>query len=121
MLASPDDVETRLGRPLTVEETERVDGLIAEASALVAGWLCRTPDPVPGEVAIVTSRMVARALTPPAGADPGVTNTSATMGPFAYTRAYSPEASSGGVWLTRQDKTILRRFARRGAVRSVAT
>lgn len=119
MMISADDVTARLGRPLTDTETARLDGLTAEATALVNGWLHHTPDTIGDEIRIVVSRIVARALA--ANTDPGVLNTGATMGPFAVTRAYTPDATNGGVWLTRVDKAILRQYARRGMVGNVAT
>ena len=118
-LADQDDVEARLGRPLTTEETSRIDGLLEESAALVTGWLGHTPDPVPAAVRIVVSRMAARALT--ATGEPGLTNLSATMGPFGVTRAFSADSATGGVRLTRPDKVMLRPFTRRGMAGNVAT
>lgn len=120
MLAVQVDVEARLGRPLTVEETARVDGLLTEASAAVAGWLRHTPDPVPAEVAVVASRMVARAFSA-GGTEPGLTQVQATMGPFGVTRGFSADATSGGIWMTRQDKMILQPFRRTSRAENVGT
>ena len=61
-LAAVDDVQMRLGRLLTSDETTAASGLLDEASALARGWMRCVPDPVPGEVVIVVSRMVARVL-----------------------------------------------------------
>lgn len=115
-LASSVDVVDRLGRPLTTDETARVDGLLEEASALVSGHLRCVPDPVPDAVRIVASRMVARvfASVGAGGPEPGVSQMSQTMGPFAITRGFTADASSGGVWLTRQDKVMLAPFGCRG-------
>jgi hypothetical protein len=110
-LATPADVADRLGRPLTPDDQARVDSLLAEASVLAAAWMGHTPDPVPGPIAIAVSRMTARALT--TTTEPGVTNMQTTVGPFAVTRAYTPAASSGGVWLGKQDKLLLRPYATR--------
>lgn len=122
-LAASPDVVDRLGRPLTTDETTRVTGLLDEASALVSGWLGCTPDPVPDAVKIVVSRMVARvfATDSAGGPEPGLSSLQATMGPFLVNRGYSSDATSGGVWLTRQDKVMLRPFRCRGRVENVGT
>lgn len=123
-LASSADVVARLGRNLTTDETARVGGLLEEASVMVEGWMRCVPDPVPDAVKIVVSRMVARVLAV-GGADnapePGVSQLQATMGIFGVNRSYSSDATSGGVWLTRQDKATLRPFGRRGRVGNVGT
>jgi hypothetical protein len=123
-LASSVDVAERLGRPLKADESTRADGLLDEASALVSGHLRRIPDPVPDAVRIVVSRMVARVFAAAAsgtGPDPGVSQMSQTMGPFAFTRGYTSEASAGGVWLTKQDKMMLSPFGCRGAAANFGT
>jgi hypothetical protein len=117
-LATPDDVEARLGRPLAADEYTRVEGLLDEATVLVTEWLGTTPDPAPDAVIIAVSRMAARALSN--SAEPGVTSVQASAGPFAHAHTYSHGAASGGVWLARQDKTMLRRYRDRSVV-SLAT
>ena len=123
-LASSVDVEARLGRTLTTEEAARVTGLLEEASVMVEGWLRCLPDPIPDAVKIVVSRMVARALSV-GGTDnapePGVSQLQATMGIFGVNRSFSSDATSGGVWLTKQDKSTLRPFGCRGHVGNVGT
>ncbi|AMU71434.1 hypothetical protein A3O05_16335 [Mycobacteroides abscessus] len=54
--------------------------------------------------------MVARALAAPAASagETGMTSLQATMGVFQVNRGFSTDATSGGVWLTRQDKIALR-------------
>lgn len=124
VLASSADVVARLGRPLTTDETARVTGLLEEASAMVEGWLQCVPDPVPNAVKIVVSRMVTRVLAV-GGADnapePGVSQLQATMGIFGVNRSFSSDATSGGVWLTKQDKSTLRPYGCRGRVGNVGT
>jgi len=110
LLADATDVAARLGRDLTDSEAERVPGLLAEASALARGWCGTIPDPVPAEVAVAVSRMVARALVSTATA--GVTQEAATAGPFSMSTTYTPET---GVWLGRQDKMLLRPWRHRQA------
>ncbi|MFV8169832.1 hypothetical protein [Mycolicibacterium peregrinum] len=123
-LATSQDVADRLGRPLSTDETARVTGLLDEASVMVEGWLRCVPDPIPDAVKIVVSRMVARVLAV-GGADnapePGVSQLQATMGIFGVNRSFSSDATSGGVWLTKQDKATLRPFGCRGRVGNVGT
>lgn len=119
-LASDADVSARLGRALTADDADRIAGLLDEASAAVIAHLGAIPGaPVPDAVVIVVSRMVARVLSAPAPA--GVANDAQTMGPFGFTRGYTPDATSGGVWLTRQDKAMLRPHTTRGRVQNVPT
>jgi hypothetical protein len=120
MLAQSQDVADRLGRDLTPDEEDRVEGLLDEASVLVEGWLGYTPDPVPDGVRIVVSRIAARAI----GSDtsePGLESVQATMGVFQVNRGYSSDVTSGGVWLTRNDKLMLRPFSRSGRVEHFPT
>lgn len=121
MLADAADVEARLGRTLTTDETARVSGLLEEASVMAGEWMRCVPDPVPDAVRIVVSRMVARVLDAIATAEPGVTDVQANMGPFMVNRRLSADANSGGVWLTRQDKNTLRHHSCRGRVGNVGT
>lgn len=120
MLASSQDVVDRLGRPLTTDEASRAEGLLAEASALVEGWLGSVADPVPGAVSIVVSRMVARTLTASTPL-PGLADQNMAAGPFEVRNRFTPEAASGGVWLSRQDKITLRPFANRSRVMNFPT
>lgn len=81
ILATQSDVEDRLRRALTVDEGEYIDALLEEASVLVEAWLTKKgitytdAGDVPRVVAIVVSRMVARALTTETpGGQEGVTS-----------------------------------------------
>lgn len=121
MLADAADVVARLGRDLTPDETARVGGLLQEASVMAGEWMRCIPDPVPDAVRIVVSRMVARVFSVGDTTEPAVTDVQATMGVFQVNRRFSPDASSGGVWLTRQDKNMLRRYGCRGRVENVGT
>lgn len=122
-LASSADVVARLGRNLTTDETARVGGLLEEASVMVEGWIRCVPDPVPDAVKIVVSRMVARvfATGEGGGVEPGVSQIQATMGIFGVTRGFSSDATSGGVWLTKQDKATLRPYGCRNRAGNVGT
>ena len=124
-LASREDVEARLGRPLTPSEARLVDGLIDEASALVIGYLgCdpSDPGPVPAAVTIVTSRMVARALQQSeSDVSPGEQARTTTVGPFSQTRQFVAGSTTGQPWLSAGDKITLRPYRCDGKAYSVDT
>lgn len=111
-LATQQDVEARLGRPLTESEQERAEGLLTEASEIVLGY-CNVDefDPIPDSVVIVVSRMVARVLTAPEGIE-GVESHQVGTGPFQQTRRFTSDVGTGGPWLTKMDKLMLRRWGR---------
>lgn len=113
MLATLDDVADRLGRDLTQDEIERIDGLLAEAGALVTGYLGHTPDPVPDQVVLVVSRMAARVLQSPGVESGSAESVSYTAGPFSQSFTLASGASGGSPWLTISDKVILKPFRRR--------
>lgn len=109
ILATQSDVEDRLRRDLTVDEGEYIDALLEEASVLVEAWLTKKgitytdAGDVPRVVAIVVSRMVARALTTETpGGQEGVTSLQA--GQFSV-RYGDPVTSS--VFLSSSDKKWL--------------
>lgn len=113
-LCSESDVETRLSRSLTNEESERVQpGLIQEASVKVLAHM-RKPETyydgkeVPLTVRIVTSRSIARLLEQLAkGIAPGTQQTSAVAGPFSGQTTYLSGTTNGSPWLTLSDKADL--------------
>ncbi len=114
-LAEQEDVEARLRRELTVDESSHIDALLEEASSLVTEHCGgREFDPVPDAVRIVTSRVAARALSAPTGTD-GVTATELAAGSFREVRRYAPDAANGGVYLSSVDRRQLRRWSRRRA------
>jgi hypothetical protein len=107
ILATQADVEARLGRDLSSEEEERLDGLLVEASALVEGYLgvvydddddTDLPSP-PSVVAVVVSKIVARAFTASTVEGPA----SLTAGPYSVT--YRDNTS---LWLSKGEKLMLR-------------
>lgn len=109
ILATQSDVEDRLRRALTEDEGEYIDALLEEASVLVEAWLTKKgitytdAGDVPRVVAIVVSRMVARALTTETpGGQEGVTSLQA--GQFSV-RYGDPVTSS--VFLSSSDKKWL--------------
>ena len=115
LLAEPEDVEARLRRSLTGDESSYIEDLLAEASSLVAEH-CRGRDfdPIPDAVRIVTSRIAARALTAQnAGGVQSLTNQAGPQ--YLQTRVYTADSASGGVYLTAADRKQLRRWSRSGA------
>ena len=131
-LATSDDVETRLGRILTDDESAKVDGLLAEATALVVGHLGCDPtdvtDPetpaIPAEVTLVVSRIVARVLEQSMAQEPGAfgaTSMTDQIGDFSQSRSYPAGSTSGGPWLSRSDKVTLKAYRCSGGTFSVDT
>lgn len=113
-LATTADVETRLGRPLSPEETAKAEGLLAEASDLVIGHLRADPTDsegvVPPHVVRVVSRMAARVLEQDAstGGVFGATTMTDQIGDFTQSRSFPQGTTSGGPWLSKADKVALR-------------
>lgn len=104
--ATTSDVADRLGRPLTAAELPRVQVLLEDAAALIDahtdGALVDL-DPLPSAPGRVSALMVARVLATadiPAGLE------SQTVGPFGV--RFGAGYTSGGVWLSATDKTMLR-------------
>ena len=111
------DVEDRLRRVLTTEESTYIDAQIAEAQALVVGYVgtdFSTLAAIPGAVTIVTSRMVTRVLEAGAG---GSTQQQAA-GPFST--SFVSGSTSGNPWLTAADKIALKPYRLNGGMVSVA-
>lgn len=107
-VATPTDVEKRLGRDLNDDELAVVEGLLEEAEVLVEGYLGRIPEPVPRRVSVVASRMVARVLEQPDAEAFYAESVQHSAGPFSETKRYSTGASGGSPWLTAADKQSLR-------------
>ena len=113
LLATQADVEKRLSRSLTEEEAQFLDGPLEEASALVEAWCGRKfTEPVPDAVRIVVSRMVARTVEAPEVL-PGLESEQVSAGSFQQTSRFGSDSMSGGPWLTRKDKTMLKAFGPR--------
>jgi hypothetical protein len=114
MLADQSDVEARLRRELTADESPHIEDILEEASSLVTEH-CRGADfdPVPDAVRIVTSRVAARALTAPLGAG-GVQSTVEQTGPYSQTRTFTADSANGGMYLSSVDRRQLRRWSRSG-------
>lgn len=112
LLASKTDVEGRLRRDLTDDESAWIEGVLEEASVLVAAYCGgRTFDPVPDAVRIVTSRVAARALS---ARDDGAQTLQDEADIYKQTVTLTADASNGGVWLTKADRLQLRPWTTRG-------
>lgn len=107
-IATPTDVEKRLGRDLHADEIDVVDGLLEEAEVLIEGYLGKIPQPVPRRITVVASRMVARVLEQPDAEAFYAESVQHAAGPFSETKRYSTGASGGAPWLTTADKQSLR-------------
>lgn len=116
-LATRSDVEARLGRPLTNPEWAQAEGLIDEASVLVVGFLgCDPTDPatlqVPPGVAVIVSRMAARALQRAASIEQtnGAEQVTRSAGPFQQSFRFGAGTTAGGPWFTAADRIALRPY-----------
>lgn len=123
LLASLLDVEARLGRRLTAKEKTRSSGLLAEAGALVRGYLGGRPDPrdedAVDDVALVASRMVARVIVREAGQGPDqVESETIQFGPFGHTTSYGRQQAD--VILMASDKAILKPYRVGGGFTALA-
>lgn len=102
---------------LTLIEEDRasVDLLIEEALDLVEGYTLedfRGMDEIPPTVSRVVLRIVIRSLQQgDSEVMFGATSRQDTAGPFNRSIGFEAGTTSGGVWLTKQDKVKLRRWA----------
>lgn len=122
------DVEQRLRRPLTTDESEYLDGMIEEASALVLSYLgCpedKYEDQVPDGIRLVTSRMVARVIDESGTINSGTfgaTQVGATAGPFSHQATFAAGSRTGAPWLTRVDRSMLNQYKCSGKAFSIDT
>lgn len=100
------------GMPVEDIAPERFEWLLAEAEALIRATKPSLPDDVaewPQSAVIVGMRVVARAYAQESGSVPiGTTQQQNTAGPFSQSRSFSSDSTSGGLWLSKQDKFLLR-------------
>lgn len=117
MLVSIDDIQSATGIDVPEDEGGQVEFLIRSAVAAVEGYLGRNvPDPTPDAVKIVVTRMVTRALTADPNTPSGMTGEMNVAVSFTRQRQFSAGANDGGVWLSSQDKIMLRPFKQRRCV-----
>lgn len=121
MIVTIEDIEAATGLEVTTEDEARVRFLIRSAVAAVEGYIgAPIPDPAPDAVVVVVTRMVARALGQESDGTPtGMTGDMFVAGQFTRQRQFASGSNDGGVWLSAQDKVMLRPFRRRGVIRSV--
>lgn len=121
MLVSIDDIQSATGIDVPEDEVGQVEFLIRSAVAAVEGYLGYVvSEPVPDAVMVVVTRMVGRALgQEESGAPTGMTGDMFVAGSFTRQRQFASGSNDGGVWLSAQDKTMLKPYKKRQAVRSV--
>lgn len=117
-LATVDDLERRLGQPIS--DRDQAEALLEYASALIRGYTGRTyvdddgdlVDPLPDGVTQVCVEMVFRAITNPSGV------TQDTAGPFSV--SFGSEAAQR-VYLQSSEKDELAPIRRRGGLGVIST
>ena len=118
-----EDIEDRLGEDIPEDAAPKVQILIEDAAATVHGHLGQPiPVPVPPAIRSVVGRMVVRALKQGEGdavAPTGATGMMNVAGSFTRQINWSAGANDGGVWLSSQDKIMLRPFKRRRGIQSM--
>lgn len=120
MIVTIEDIEAASGIEVPDEDQERVEFLIRGAVAAVEGYLGRNvPSPPPDAVLVVVTRMVARALTASPDTPAGMTSEMNVAVSFTRQRQFASGSQDGGVWLSSQDKLMLRPFKARRGVTSV--
>ncbi|MGI5223058.1 hypothetical protein [Nocardia sp. CA-290969] len=103
-LATPEDVEAALGRPLTPEEAERVGNQLEEASDLVLGYLkCPPATPTPDAIVRVVASMVAALINRP----PTQPLNAELLNAGPYGTRYTEGSTSNSPWLTGGQKMRL--------------
>lgn len=122
-LANGRHVAEAVGREITAQEALRVTSLLAEASDLAETWMRCVPDPVPDAVVRVVARMVARVLdsAQPVGQTQAQYSQTAGQMAVSASHTYSADSVTGGPWLTRADKLVLRRHGCGGRVVNMGT
>ena len=104
--ATAEDIEKRLGRPLSDAQREQAEALIADAGAVILAELnlpegCEVePDEL---LCGMTCTLVMRAMANPQG----LASESETLGAHSHSRGFS--RNGGGLTLTENEKLILRR------------
>lgn len=98
-----------------------VEALMEEALDLIEGYTrqdFRAQGVLPDPVARVVVRMVSRTLEQEQGGlaiPPNASNLSQTAGAYTRNIGFESGSTSGGVWLSRQDRLRLRRWLAGGA------
>lgn len=92
--------------------SDRLDVLRREAAVLIGSYVRRLPEDTsqwPEVAKIVALRVVSRAYANAVNGLPeGATSVSYGGGPFSQSISFSESASNSSLWLTKQDKALLR-------------
>lgn len=101
------DLEARLGRTLTEDERAQASVLLEDAAAMLTALVAIDPDNETQTVNLksVNSAMVSRAMLSGANGAYGVTDATATMGPFSQRLAFSNP--TGDLYVTKAERTLL--------------
>lgn len=102
------DLEARLGRPLTEDERAQASALLDDASAMLAALVSPIDPDDPVQAAnlkSVSCAMVSRAILSGANGAYGVTDSTATMGPFSQRLAFSNP--TGDLYVTKAERALL--------------
>lgn len=96
--------------PVEDVDEARFGWLLTEAEALIRAYRPGLPEDVnawPQSAVVVAMRAVSRAYG--AGDLPvGASQQQVTAGSFSHSTTFSSDSTSGGVWLTKQDRVLLR-------------
>lgn len=120
MIVTIEELETRLGEDIPEDAVAQVRQLVMDATSVVEGYIGqRVGDPVPDAVRSVVGRMVCRALGQESGdaqAPVGATGMMNVAGSFTRQLQWSSGSTDGGVWISSQEKLMLRPFKKRRGV-----
>lgn len=120
--ASSEDVEARLGRPLTSQDAAMAAALLDAATAVIAQaagrddqW-AQTLSPAPDVIRYLTVELAVRVMTNPDGAR----SVSEQLGAYQHAQSFHDTAAGGGLLLTKTEELLVRRVVV-GAVSGSAT
>lgn len=102
------DLEARLGRPLTEDERAQASALLDDAAAMLTtlvGVIDSEDMVQAANLKTVSCAMVARAILSGANGAYGVTDSTATMGPFSQRLAFSNP--TGDLYVSKAERALL--------------
>ena len=103
------DFADAVGVPVEDVDEKRFSWLLSEAEALLRAYRPSLPDDVsewPKNAVTVAIRVLARGYDNTV--QPGVSQQQASAGPISFSTSYSSDSSAGGLWLSKQDRILLR-------------
>ena len=96
--------------PVDEVSPKRLEWLMREAEAVIRSYRPALPEHVdewPNAAKVVAMRVVSRAFD--AGDVPaGASSLNTSAGPFSMSTSFEPGSTNGGVWLSKQDRILLR-------------